>query len=165
MIHKIVLWPFKMIDGWLKRHYEKNQLSELIAIQKEQLLRDTIPDLQVIPVLIARPIAPLPNVPLVFITLENYGGKTTIIQGHFWITHSNDPAYQQEKQLSQIEMPKGKKEEFFFTIKIVPYGQIAQGHSILKFGYDLHFYGSNQQAEERKRAYRYDAFKDEFVIE
>jgi hypothetical protein len=166
MWHHIVLWPFKKIDSWLKSHYEKKQTQELISIEQKRLLLEIIPDLNVYPRLIPRPDPPRRNdVPIVDVIVCNYGGKTKIVEGRFWITRSDDPAYKQEKHLVDLEMPKGKEENFFFYVKLVPYAQIMSGHAILKFSYDIHFYGPTQQPEHTHKTRQYYPQQDSFIDE
>ena len=165
MIHHVP-WPLSRLLDWMKAYFQSQRLKELIAIEQKQLLQESIPSIDVSVHLLHNPDPPRrSDIPIVDVAVKNYGGPTKITQARFWITRSDEPAYKEEKNLIDVEMPKGKEEKFSFTIKILSHQEIMRGHSILKFEYDLHFYGPNQQPEERKSSYRYDREKDAFIGE
>jgi hypothetical protein len=166
MIHHIP-WPFSKILDWLKTYFQSKQLNELIALQKQQQLRDTIPDLNVTATLIHQPLRPQWNssVPIVQVILENYGGKTNITQGRVWLSLSDNPTYKNEKNLTNLEMPKGKKQELILNLKVTPHQQVIGGAAVLKLHYDLHFHGPNQQPETSNKTYRYSPQQDAFINE
>jgi len=164
MIH-LAWWPFKKIDSWLRSYYEKKQTQELIAIEQQRLLSETVPDLDVSVRVVPEPEPPNPNTPSVYVVLCNYGGKTKLLEGTFWIGRSDDPYYSQKKYLVEVEMPKGKEEKFFLPIMLLPYWQIMAGHSVLKFSYDLIFEGATKQKEVKSKTYHYNPPKDSFISE
>lgn len=160
----IPLWPFKKISDWLRRHFEKKQLQELIAAQERQYLLEIIPVVDVSVRLIRNPDPPRRiDIPIIDVTIMNYGGKTNIVQGHFWITLSDNPAYKEEKYLADRDMPKGKKEEFHFLLIRQFFDKVIGGQALLKFHYDLRFKNPNGQTEERKHTSTYNPKLESFI--
>jgi hypothetical protein len=160
------LWPFKQIDAWLRRHYEKKQLQEQIALQQKQYLADITPELDVSVRLIISPEAPKrSDIPLVHVLVKNYGGKTNITQGTFRISLPQYPTDEKKEYLSDVNMPKGKEEEFFFVVKRSTVMDVMIGHAVLKFDYDLHFNGLDGQPQERKETYTYNPKLKSFLVE
>jgi hypothetical protein len=154
----------KRINDWLRTHYHDKQVQEQTDILREQLLRETVPDLVVdVKLTKGNPPPRRSDLAYVDVSITNYGGKTEIIKGHFRISFSNNPTYDQEKNLSDVEMPKSKVENFFFIIKFVPEQEVMTGHSLLKFEYEICFKGANGQPKEKKRGCHYDRQKKQFI--
>jgi hypothetical protein len=155
MIH-FALWPFQKIYGWLKKHFQSEQVKEQIAIQRQSLLLEMTPDLDVTFSLIRQPSPPDPPAPLLQGQIKNWGGKTKITQGSLRVRFPSDPSYDQEKNLSEVEMPKGKKQDFSFTIRRAMFDHIMTGHATLNFEYELHFQGLDGKPEKCAGRYNYD---------
>jgi hypothetical protein len=162
--HNLILWPFKKLDNWLRARYQSKQIQEQTDILRKQLLLETIPDL-VVSVNLTRNNLPPRRSDLAYVdvSVKNYGGKTEITEGRFWISVSNNPTYDQEKNLSNVEMPKSKEENFFFILKSVPEQEVVSGKSILKCEYQICFKGANGHPEEKKRRYEYNRQKQKFI--
>jgi hypothetical protein len=160
----IPLWPLKKISDWLRRHYEKKQLQDQFELLQKQHLLDITPALDVSFRLIRNPDPPRrSDIPIVDVVVKNYGGRTNIMQGRFWISLSDRPGYKEEKKLANIEMPKGKEEKFFFRLIRQFFDKVMTGHSVLEFHYDLQFSDLNGQPTECQKTYTYNPENDTFV--
>ena len=164
MSHHVILWPFKKVIDWLKSYFQSKQLKELIALQQKQLLLDSVPEVDVSIRLIRNPDPPRrSDIPIVDVIVKNYGGKTKLTKGSFRMSLSDNPGYEEKKNLADLDMPKGKEEKFFFLLIRQFFDQVMSGNSILKFEYELHFYGPNEQPQECKKTYEYNPQEESFI--
>jgi hypothetical protein len=166
MIHKVILWPFKKIDAWLRSYYQSKQLKEQIALQQRHLLLETTPILDVQFRMNRSPDPPRrSDIPAVDVVVQNYGGTTYIREGRIWITLSHRPTDKQIQHIADTQMPKGKKQEFFFIVIHQFFDKVVDGTSILKGHYELHLDCPNGNPQEQKGSYTYEPRKNVFVLD
>ena len=166
MIHHVVTWPFKKINDWLRSYYQNKQIKQQTALLEQQLLLETTPVLDVSIKFVYTPDPPRrPDIPLIYITIQNYGGTAYITEGRIWITYSDRPADKPEEHIADTQMPKGKKEEFCFQIVGTLFNNIITGHSVLKLHYDLHFHGPDKQPQQCTGSRTYNPQKKVFVMD
>jgi hypothetical protein len=166
MIHKIILWPFKKINDWLRSYYQSKQLKEQIALLQKQLLLETTPILDVQFRMNRNPNPPRrPDIPAVDVVVKSYGGTTYIKEGRVWITLSDRPTLKQEYHIADTQMPKGKEEKFFFMVIHQFFDNVVGGSSVLKGHYELQLDGPDGNPQERKHSYTYDPKKNVFVFD
>jgi hypothetical protein len=162
--HHWITWPFSKINDWLRVYYQNKQLKEQIGLLQKQLLLETTPEIDVSVRLIPNPDPPRrTDIPIVDVVVCNYGGTAHITEGAFWISFSDRPTNEEKHHIVDTQMPKGKKEEFFFYVFFQFFSKVVEGKSVLKFHYDLHFEGPNGEPQERKHAYTYDPKKKGFI--
>lgn len=164
MIHRVITWPFQKLYNWLRDYFVNKEMKEQTAVLHKQYLLNTTPEIDVSVRMVYSPDPPRrSDIPLVDVVVCNYGGTAHITEGSFWISLSDRQAKEEEKYITDTQMPKGKEEKFHFLVILQFFNKVIAGESILKFHYDLRFEGADGKPQERKRSYTYDPQKKGFI--